>query len=253
MPSKPNACIRKTPSGKWRGYIGDVCVAEFKDSATESAEAAAKRWNAAPSKPQKAEPQPVVAPTALSVSSQVTINVDGISDEQKKTEKFKSAYREMLNQLTAPGFIPVLCAHEAAHAVYFGVAGVKEFKPVPPTLIYDPAIEDYKGHLAAYQPMDLPTWVAGEFAIWLTKIAKAHAAGGVVARKLMPSSDGGDGDDRERFQKLCEKFNEDPKVSLDWTNLWKQAQDLVASEIANPEFMAMIVKVASEIRPELGL
>ena len=183
----------------------------------------------------------------------IKIDTEGISEEQKATEKFQSAYREMMAQLTAPGFIPVLCAHEFAHAAYFGAAGVKNFKPMPPKIIYDPAIDDYKGHLAAYQPLDLPTWVPGQFDIWFSAIAKAHVAGGVVARKLMPSSDGGDSDDKERFKKVCDSINTDPKMSIDWEEWWKAAQDAVSKEIANPEFMKRIVQGAEELRPELGL
>ena len=125
-------------------------------------------------------------------SSNITIITDGISDEQKATEKFKSAYQDLLSQLKVPGFIPVLCAHEAAHAIYFTLAGMRNFEPIPATIRYDPAIDDYSGHLAAIQILDLPEWKQGQFWDWLFLIAQAHAAGGVVARKLLPSSDGGD-------------------------------------------------------------
>ena len=120
--------------------------------------------------PAKAQAASQVQPTEPSI----TINTDGISDDEKKTDKFKSAYRDMMNQLTAPGFIPALCAHEAAHAFYFTLAGMKEFEPLPAHIKFDPAINDYTGHLAAIQVLDLPPWTQGNFHEWFYKIAKAH-------------------------------------------------------------------------------
>src|SRR4029077_16518474 len=97
---------------------------------------------------------------------------------------------------SAPGFIPVLCAHEAAHMVYLSFIGVKNFDALPPRLRYDPRIDDCVGHLAGMQALDKPGWEPGKFWDWLFKSACAFAAGGVVARKKMPSSDGGDQDDK---------------------------------------------------------
>jgi hypothetical protein len=108
--------------------------------------------------------------------------------------------------------------------------------------------------LAAYQNLDLPPWEEGKFWNWFTLVAKAHAAGGVVARKLMPSSEGGDSNDRERFKNLCEEINaKDPNMKHDWKPLWKAAQDKVEQEISNPEFLARIQAVTAEIQPDLGL
>jgi hypothetical protein len=189
----------------------------------------------------------------MSETRKITINTDGISDEQKATRKFQSAYRDMEAQLTGPGFAPVLCAHEAAHAIYFTAAGMKQFEPMSSQLQYDPTSDDYKGRLAAVQVLGLPPWEPGKFQDWLFRVACGHAAGGVVARKLMPSSDGGDGDDKERFKKLCDKFNEDPKVGIDFEYWWKLAQESVAKDLENPEMMAAINQAALQLRPLLGL
>ena len=190
---------------------------------------------------------------APSGTNGITINTDGISDEQKATQKFKSAYNEMLAQLTAPGFAPVLCAHEFAHLIYFGQLGEIKYEPQAARLRYDPAIDDYVGSLAAIQFLDMPMWTEGKFHEWLYKVAKGHAAGGVVARKLMPTSDGGDADDKDRFKKLCDKFNEDPKVKVDFDYWWKLAQETIAQELENPEFMELIKQEAAKLRPLLGL
>jgi hypothetical protein len=114
----------------------------------------------------------------------ITINTDGITEEQKASPRFQSAYRSMLAQLLAPGFIPVLCAHEAAHAIYFTAAGTVEFEPKPATLQYNPSTDDYEGHLAAIQLKDMKMWVPGKFQEWFSNIARGYVAGGVVARKF---------------------------------------------------------------------
>lgn len=186
-------------------------------------------------------------------STNITIITEGISDEQKNTEKFKSAYQDLLAQLSVPGFIPVLCAHEAAHAIYFTLAGMKQFETIPPTIKFDPVANDYTGHLAAIQILDIPKWTEGLFGEWLFKIARGHAAGGVVARQLMPSSDGGDDGDRDRFKDICDEFNKDPNVHINFEYVWKQAQDSIVQELENQEVIAAIEKEALHLRPLLGL
>jgi hypothetical protein len=189
----------------------------------------------------------------MSETNPIRIDTDGISDEQKATVKFQSAYRDMLSQLNAPGFIPVLCAHEAAHAFYFTLGGMKEFKPLPARLEYDPKIDDYVGHLAAIQLLDFPSWEEGKFKEWLFNVACGHAAGGVVARKLMPSSLGGDEDDRERFKKLCDEFNIDPKITIDSQQWWKLAQESIAQDLENPANLDKINQEALKLRSLFGL
>jgi hypothetical protein len=91
--------------------------------------------------PKAVEPNPKTPRQTVSI----TINTDGISAEPKASEKFKSAYRDIHAQLSAPRFIPVLCAHEIAHKIYFMAAGVKEhqFKPHPAQLRYDTTKDAY--------------------------------------------------------------------------------------------------------------
>lgn len=190
----------------------------------------------------------------ITAKSKITINTEGISDEQKATAKFQSAYDDMLEQLNAPGFIPVLCAHEAAHVVFFAIAGLKEYDPYPARITYDPTIDDYSGSLAAIQLLDLPHWTEGDFWTWFLRVACGHAAGGVVARRLLPSSDGGDQDDKERFERLCEMFNQDPKVRMDFEEWWKKAQSTVTEMLdKKPEIMDVINQQALELRPQFGL
>lgn len=184
---------------------------------------------------------------------ELKINTDAISAEQKATEKFQSAYKEMMATLTAPGFIPVLCAHEATHLIYLTRAGAKNYDALPPTIWFDPAKNDYTGALAAVKILDLPAWTPGNFNEWFSLIARAHAGPGVVARKLMPSSYGGDSDDRARFTKLCDDFNRDPRVKIDFDWWWTHGQDMTAKDLEYPDAMKSILKVASDLRKEFGL
>jgi hypothetical protein len=163
----------------------------------------------------------------------------------------------MLAQLTAPGFAHVLCCHEAAHLFYFTMAGTKNFKPFPAKLVYDPAIDDYGGTLASVQVLDLPKPVQGKEWEWFETLAKAHAAGGVIARKLMPSlPNSGDLDDKERFTKLCESIKADnPNASIDPEDVWKKAQDAVLQDLTSrSDLLAKIEKFAEdELKSQLGL
>jgi hypothetical protein len=191
---------------------------------------------------------------AMSEPHETTIITDGISDEEKTTPEFQSFYRDMRAQLCAPGFIPVLCAHEAAHMAYFTLAGVKNFEPTPSQIRYDPTIGGYTAELAAVRPLDLPTWIEGQFGDWLFKIARAHAAGGVVARRLLPSSDGGDNGDKEQFKDVCDYItNNDPNVRIDFEKVWKEAQDSIGKDLENAEWLATIQREAEILRPHLGL
>lgn len=184
----------------------------------------------------------------------IKINTDGISDEQKATCKFQSAYNDMMAQLTQPGFIDVLCAHEAAHLIYFTRAGTKEYDPLPPTLTYDAAKDDYTGHFAAVKIYDLPPWTPGKFTEWFSFIARAHAAPGLVARKLMPSSDGGDSNDKARFKTVCDKINQaDSNAKIDFEWWWNHGLETAEKDLEHPDAMKGILEVAEKLRSEFGL
>lgn len=184
----------------------------------------------------------------------LTIDTNGISDAEKSTPLFQSALNDMLAQLSTPGFIPALCAHEAGHLIYFTAAGTKNYEALPAQLRFDPRKGDYVGHLAAIQVKDLPPWTPGRFDEWLFRVACGHAAGGVVARKLLPSSDGGDSDDKARFQQLCNEFNKrTPDLHLDWQHCWKLAQDSITKDLENPQLVDAIKTAAADLRGKFGL
>lgn len=188
------------------------------------------------------------------------IDTHGITDEQKCSSKFKSAYQDMLTQLTTAGFADVLCCHEAAHLFYFKIAGTTNYEAYPAKLRYDPVIDDYLGSMASVQPLDMTPPTEGKVKEWLSGIARAHAAGGVVARKLMSSTGGpwsdptgGDQDDKERLTTICQKFNA-ANIPIDAESFWKSAQDSVLQDLSeHPDWLSAIEQLAEELRPKLGL
>jgi hypothetical protein len=183
-----------------------------------------------------------------------TIDTEGISDVEKATAKFQFVYQGMLAQLRQPGFVSVLCAHEAAHLFYFALLGATEYDPHPARIRYDQKIGDYVGDLAGVQLLKPPTiWQKGKFQEWLGLLARAHAAGGVVARKLSPSEDGGDADDKERFKRLCDDLNQDPNASIIFEEVWEWAQVAVAEDLKKPEMSGFIEQQAAILRREFGL
>jgi hypothetical protein len=182
------------------------------------------------------------------------IKTDGISDEQKATSKFQFVYKGMLAQLNQPNFIPILCAHEAAHLVYFTLMGLKEYDTHPASIRYDPEIDNYVGDLAGVKAIDPPLWKEGKFGEWFSLFARACAAGGVIARKLDPSTDGGDQDDKRRFKAFCDMYNEsNPKSPISFEENWKWAQEAVLQDFEQPVMMQMIEQQAQALRTELGL
>jgi hypothetical protein len=193
----------------------------------------------------------------------ITISTDGITSAQKATAKFQTAYREMYAQLSSPGFAQVLCAHEAAHVVFFSLIAKREvsYESYPATLIYDPKIDDYTGNLASVRIIDMPQYEGGSAWDWLHQIACGLSAGGVVARKLMPAIcsfmpfiDGGDGDDKERFKQACDGVAaSNPGVKIDIELLWKKAQEAVAQMLNEQIIMEGIKAEAARLQEKLGL
>jgi hypothetical protein len=194
----------------------------------------------------------------------VIIDTEGITDEQKRSLKFQAAYREMRAQLTAPGFAHVLCCHEAAHVFYFRKAGWKTYEALHARLQYDPIKGDYSGSLASVKIPDPPQATSPDkIEETLSQMASALAAGGVVARKLMPLTavsswrmdvTGGDQDDKERFVAICAALSTRLSISIDAETSWTQAKDSVLRDLSeHPDWLSAIEQLAEELRPKLGL
>ena len=164
------------------------------------------------------------------------IATDGISDEQKATVKFQSAYADMMSKLTSPDFIPALCAHEAAH------------------LIYDSVGQRFFGHYAAIQLAEEPLCEPHKWQEYVQMMARVHVAGGVVGRKLFPASSGGDEVDKQNFKKLCADLTHHfGGISIDVEQCWRWAQESVKKQLEDdPHIMEMIQRRAAELRYSFG-
>lgn len=185
----------------------------------------------------------------------MTIDTSGLSEEQKATSQFQSAYADMMCQLNASGFIPALCAHEAAHLIYYEMMGKIRYEPLPPRLEYDERKGDFVGHLAAVRLIEIPNCEPGKWREWLTMIAYADVAGGVVGRKLSPQSGGGDDGDKEIFKRKCaELVSHFGGISIDIEAVWTRAQKAVEKQLEeHPQIMELILNRAAELQPLFGL
>jgi hypothetical protein len=184
----------------------------------------------------------------------MVIATEGILDEQKATVEFQSAYADMMRKLTAPGFIAALCAHEAAHLVYYEMMGPIQYVALPPRLEYNPERQRFTGHFAAIQLVEEPLCEPDQWREYIVMMANAHAAGGVVARKLYPASSGGDEIDKENFRTLCADLTRHfGGISIDVEFCWRRAQDTVKKQLEeDPNIMKMIQQRAMELRPLFG-
>src|SRR5277367_980958 len=108
------------------------------------------------------------------------IATDGISDEQKATIKYQSAYADMMSKLTSPDFIPALCAHEAAHLIYYEMMGPIRYELLPPRLENDLKRQGFTGHYTAIKLAKNPLCEPHKWQEYITMMARAHVAGGVV-------------------------------------------------------------------------
>jgi hypothetical protein len=161
----------------------------------------------------------------------------------------------MMCQLNAPGFIPALCAHEAAHLIYYEMMGPIRYEPLPPRLEYDAKKGDYVGHLAAVRLIEIPNCEPGKWREWLTMMAYADVAGGVVGRRLFPTSSGGDDGDKQIFMGRCaELVSHFGGISIDAEMVWTRARKAVERQLEeHPQIMELIQQRAIELRPLLGL
>jgi hypothetical protein len=160
----------------------------------------------------------------------------------------------MMSKLTSPDFIPALCAHEAAHLVYYEMMGPIRYELLPPRLEYDPVRHRFIGHYAAIKLAEEPLCEPHKWRECITMMARAHVAGGVVGRKLFPACSGGDEADKQNFRKLCVDLTDHfGGISIDVELCWQRAQDAVKRQLEDdPHIMEMILQRAAELRPSFG-
>lgn len=182
------------------------------------------------------------------------IATDGISDEQKATPQFQRSFAEMMRNLNTPGFKEALCAHEAAHLVYTGRMGhTVRFAIMPSKLVYNTDTRRYEGHYAAVLPDEEPLCESDKLEQYILGFACMSVAGGVVSRKLFPSTDGGDGGDKLKLEQVCGDLVAHFGCTIDVEQLWSWARTEVESQLeADPKLMEQIQERAAEIWRILG-
>lgn len=185
----------------------------------------------------------------------MNIDTSSLSEGQKATAEFAHKYAGMMHQLNGPGFIPRLCAHEAAHVGYYQLMGCKQFRARPPAIFADARTGKLTGHLAAVEIIDKPEWFEESWQDWVSAMARACVAGSVVARQMGSTDDeGGEEGDRRVFDFLCAELMAHFKnIKVDTDEEWNNAKRSVENDlVAFPEIMNKIHAQAVELRSQFG-
>ncbi len=185
----------------------------------------------------------------------MTIDTSGLSEEQKATDEFKSVYAGMMRQLNAPGCIPLLCAHEAAHVVYYRMMGATQFKPLHPRITCDAKTGKLIPILAAVEIIDKPPCHGESWQHWLRMDARGSVAGSVVARKLGATDTGGEEGDRLAFNNDCAQLVAHfGGISINTDLFWAWARQSVERDLEEfPDRMESIQILALELLPQFDL
>jgi hypothetical protein len=205
------------------------------------AEAAAKRWLAAPSKPQKHEPPKAIAPTLI---EHVKINFDDVvSRGLERDPRFLKLYWHMKRDFRDRNFGREVCLHEAGHSVLMEQDGMTNVRFMGPDIVYDLARNDFVGSSARVIADDQPNAVVDEQYIF--KITQHMAAGGMTLRKI-GNIEGYVGDDAD-LADFARKFAHTPPNTLETPEqFWKRAQDVVAGRLDEPVTKRKVLEKAQE-------
>ena len=132
------------------------------------------------------------------------------------------------------------------------------YEPLKSQLRYNAESKKFEGHFAAVLITQYPLFRGGDvnaFAIWLHRMAQGNVAGGVVARKLLPTCDGGDQGDRREFEKFCDQLEEqNPPLKINRDVYWNRARLAVEELIESDRTLLIeIQQIARKLREEFGL
>jgi hypothetical protein len=185
------------------------------------------------------------------------IDSSSIPADQRSSREFRYHFLKMNDTLNSSGFIDALCAHEAAHVYYFELVGPIVYQPQKTTLRYDAERKQYHGHFAALMITKYPAFPGGgpdDFTKWFNGMLYANVAGGVVARKLLPSSDGGDQGDKVQFENFCNELRKQyPFLGIDTQACWDRGRAEVERQIdSDPKIIEAIQSKAAELKGPFG-
>ncbi len=185
------------------------------------------------------------------------IDTSSIPAELRSTREFSYHFLKMSDTLNAPGFVEALCAHEAAHVYYFELISPIVYEVQRTELRYDSERRQYHGHFAALFITQYPIFPGGspdDFTLWFDRMLHANVAGGVVARRLLPSSDGGDHGDKIQFEKFCVELRQRyPFLQIDTETCWGRGRAEVERQLeSDPTILEVIQRKGAELRGPLG-
>jgi len=183
------------------------------------------------------------------------INVDAVPPKLRGTRAFRDQCAEMIRKLQNPDFVRFVCAHEAAHLIFFEMMGPIAYRPLRPFLMTDPKESRFQACFAAIELLDFPPCFEHQWAEWLGMWADAEAAGGVVGRRLLPAEPRGDNGDRQNFTVTCRQIEEhfEDRVKIDAEKSWRNAQERVELRLTDdPRLLQRIFQRADKIRSEFG-
>jgi hypothetical protein len=197
--------------------------------------------------------EPFMRLLSLSQQQGIKIDYEGVPLERRSDPRFFESYGQMYNEMTNLNWVSAFCLHEAGHRLYLALIGVTEFDYLPPTIRYNELIDDYDGHRAAVQAktINTPENMPLDQFVWL--LAKAHAAGAVLAEQLANAPRNGEEGDRELFTEACSVILKAyPQVTLlDADSAWTQAQNAVLQEMKNPANERAAFETAEEIKANI--
>jgi hypothetical protein len=181
------------------------------------------------------------------------IDVSELTEAQRATEAFANTYAGIMKLYGQPGFIEALCAHEAAHLIFYERMGSIPFEIVRPKIHYNSSMIRFEGYMAAVKPQ-LPDCEPSKWQEWVRAKALGCAAGGVVGRRLFPQADGGDLEDKRLFiQECADLVRHFGGISINAEQIWAWAQQEVSRQLdSNPMLMQLIQNRAEELRVLFG-
>lgn len=177
----------------------------------------------------------------------MTIDMTALTEEQKQSSECKEMCAGMTRQLNGPGFISQLCAHEAAHVIFYQMMGEIRWRPLPPRIVS--AAGRLNGQLAAIEFLEKPTCYPQTWQNWVNNLAKGSVAGSVVARRFGATRFTGEEGDRICFENECAQLIAHFGVTINTDRVWEVARASVERDLeSNPAIMESIFNLAIELR-----
>jgi len=177
----------------------------------------------------------------------VQINTSDVPADKLTHPEFLNLRAQMEAALSNQNWINAFCIHEAGHMTYLRELGITEYAYIGPRIIYDELKNVFDGFMAAVQPKSEPENAGLE---GLPVLAKALVAGGTFARTLTTAPDGGDEEDRQKFDHMCALMENNcrlPKGTINCDQSWQKAREDVLIDLRSPRFRKKAWETAREI------